>query len=430
MEKPGMKTLTLHPGRERRILRGHRWVFSNEIADPIHDFEPGSWVEVLTAKGLSLGAGYVNPASLIAVRLVCPPGKKPDEKFFRQTLLEAANLRQSLYPGAESYRVVFGESDRLPGLVVDRYGDVLVYQAGTVGMAGMEELMRQLLLDLFRPAALVFRNDSPSRALEGLAPEKGVACGSLTGDVPICIDGIRYLVDVLGGQKTGMYLDQRDNRNAAKHWMKGKRVLDLFCYNGAWSLSAVAGGAAEAIGVDQSRRCRSGPPQRGAEWIRRPLIFYCRRCFRLPQTDCAGVFRRNRPGPAGIRQDQVGRHGSREGLHRYKPPGASCPQTRRNPDHLFLLLPHERRAFPGSPDLRRTGERKKASLAPGQRPVPRPSGPLGHARDQIFEMFRSASGLTGERRTEDGGQKTEDRRRRTEDAKPETNLRSKKYFLA
>jgi 23S rRNA (cytosine1962-C5)-methyltransferase len=247
-----MNTLTLHPGRERRILQGHRWVFSNEIADPIHDFEPGSWVDVLTAKGLSLGTGYINPASLIAVRLVCPPGKKPDENFFRQALLDAASFRQSIYPGAESYRMVFGESDRLPGLVVDRYGDVLVYQAGTVGMTGVEELMRQLLIELFRPAALVFRNDSPSRALEGLAPEKGVAYGSVSGDIPVRIDGIRYLVDVLDGQKTGMFLDQRDNRNAARQWIKGKRVLDLFCYNGAWGLSAIAGGADEVTGVDQS----------------------------------------------------------------------------------------------------------------------------------------------------------------------------------
>jgi len=131
-----MKTLTLHLGRERRILRGHRWVFSNEIADPVHDFEPGSWVEVLTAKGLSLGAGYVNPASLIAVRLVCPPGKKPDEKFFRQTLLEAANLRQSLYPGAESYRVVFGEPDRLPGLFVDGTATFSSTRPGLLGWPG------------------------------------------------------------------------------------------------------------------------------------------------------------------------------------------------------------------------------------------------------------------------------------------------------
>ena len=247
-----MQTLTLHPGSERRILKGHRWVFSNEIAGPIHDFEPGNWVEVLTSKGVSLGVGYINPASLIAVRLVCPPGKKPDGGFFRQALLDAATFREFLYPGAESFRLVFGESDSLPGLVVDRYGDVFVYQAGTVGMAGMEELMRELLVDLFKPAAVVFRNDSPSRSFEGLSLEKGVACGSVDGDIAIRIDGIDYLIDVLGGQKTGMYLDQRDNRDAAKHWMKCKRVLDLFCYNGAWTLSALAGGAAEATGVDQS----------------------------------------------------------------------------------------------------------------------------------------------------------------------------------
>jgi len=228
-----MKTLTLHLGRERRILQGHRWVFSNEIADPIHDLEPGSWVEVLTAKGLSLGTGYINPASLIAVRLACPAGKKPDEKFFRQAMLDAASFRQSLYPGAESCRLVFGESDQFPGLVVDRYGDVLVYQAGTVGMAAMEESVRQLLIELFQPSALVFRNDSLSRTLEGLPLEKGVAYGSVSGDILVRIDGIRYMVDVLNGQKTGMYLDQRDNRNAARQWMEGKRVLDLFCYNGA-----------------------------------------------------------------------------------------------------------------------------------------------------------------------------------------------------
>ena len=252
MLRRAMKTVKLHPGRERRILRGHRWIFSNEIAGPVNDFDPGSWVEALTAKGVSLGVGYINPSSLIAVRLVCPPGKKPDEKFFRQALLDAASFRRFLYPGQETFRLVFGESDGLPGLVVDRYGEVLVYQAATVGMTGMEDLVRDLLVDLFKPAALVFRNDSASRAFEGLALEKGVARGSLAGEISVSIDGIAYLVDVLGGQKTGMYLDQRDNRKAAARWMKGKRVLDLFCYNGAWSLSAIAAGASEAIGVDQS----------------------------------------------------------------------------------------------------------------------------------------------------------------------------------
>jgi len=247
-----MVTVRLNPGAERRALRGHRWIFSNEIADPIRDFEPGSWVEVLTSKGQSLGVGYINPASLIAVRLVCPPGKQPDESFFRHKLMEASGFREFLYPGAKSLRLVFGESDGLPGLVVDRYGDVLVYQAGTAGMARMEPLVGGLLLELFRPSALVFRNDSPSRALEGLPMEKGIAVGSIEGHIPVHIDGIGYLVDVMGGQKTGMYLDQRDNRAASRRWMRGKRVLDLFCYNGAWSFSAVVGGAAETIGVDQS----------------------------------------------------------------------------------------------------------------------------------------------------------------------------------
>ena len=247
-----MRTLTLHPGRERRILKGHRWVFGNEIAAPLHDFEPGSWVEVVSARGAPLGIGYINPSSLIAVRILCPPGKKPDEEFFRRALLDAASFRQFLYPDDSACRLVFGESDALPGLVVDRYEDVLVYQATTLGMAGMEQLIRELLLDLFRPSALVFRNDSPSRVLEGLELEKGVAWGTLPGEIQVRIDGLRCLVDVLGGQKTGMFLDQRDNRNESRRWMKGRKVLDLFCYNGAWSLSALAGGAAETTGVDQS----------------------------------------------------------------------------------------------------------------------------------------------------------------------------------
>ena len=247
-----MKPLYLHSGRERRILQGHRWVFSNEIANPLSDFEQGSWVEVFSAKGVLLGSGYINPASLIAVRIVCPPGRKPDEAFFREKLMKAAAFRESAYPGQDCYRLVYGESDSLPGLVVDRYGDVLVYQIGTLGMARMEPLIQELLIDLFKPSALIFRNDSPSRLFEGLEQDRGIAHGGAPGKIPVQIDGIRYLVDVIGGQKTGMYLDQRDNRRALRRWTEGRRVLDLFCYNGAWSLSAAAGGAVESIGVDQS----------------------------------------------------------------------------------------------------------------------------------------------------------------------------------
>ncbi len=247
-----MISVHLHPGRERRILQGHRWVFSNEIAAPLTQFEPGSWVEVFTSKGVSIGSGYINPASLISVRLVCQPGRKPDEAFFREAITGAAGYRESIYPGSRCHRLIFGESDSLPGLVVDRYEDVLVYQLGTLGMSKLDPFIPDLLADIFNPSALVYRNESASRTLEGLPMESGIARGTLPDPLIVDIDGIRYKVDVLRGQKTGMYLDQRDNRREISHLARGKKVLDLFCYNGAWSLSAAAGGALETVGVDAS----------------------------------------------------------------------------------------------------------------------------------------------------------------------------------
>jgi len=251
-ERKYMVPIHLHPGRERRILQGHRWVFSNEITDPLAQFEPGSWVEVFTSKGVSLGSGYINPASLISVRLVCPPGRKPDESFFREAITGAARYRELVYAGSRCCRLIYGESDGLPGLVVDRYGDVLVYQVGTVGMSKLIPLISGLLADVFNPSALVYRNESPSRTLEGLPLESGIERGGLPNPLIVEIDTIKYKVDVLRGQKTGMYLDQRDNRREISCLAEGKKVLDLFCYNGTWSLSAAAAGALETVGVDAS----------------------------------------------------------------------------------------------------------------------------------------------------------------------------------
>ena len=134
-----MKPLYLHPGKEKRVLRGHRWIFSNEIASPLNDFEPGSWVEVYSSKKTLLGSGYINPKSLIAVRMVCPPGNEPTRDYFQGLLAKAdTHRRETLYPGADCYRAVFGESDGIPGLIVDRYGDVVCYQITTLGMARVE----------------------------------------------------------------------------------------------------------------------------------------------------------------------------------------------------------------------------------------------------------------------------------------------------
>jgi 23S rRNA (cytosine1962-C5)-methyltransferase len=248
-----LKRVDLLPGREKRLLLGHRWVFSNEISGNASAFEPGSWVTIHSSRGVCLGSGYINPYSLIAVRLVCAPHEKPTPDFFRDLLEKAAMRRRTMfYPDSSCARMVYGEADGLPGLVVDCYGDVVVYQITTLGMALMEDLVKDLLLNIFRPKALVFRHDSPIRLLEGLPLGKGIAYGDLPDPCWIEVDGLEFVIDPLNGQKTGFYLDQRDNRRALRRWSRGKKVLDLFCYNGAWSLSAAAAGAREVVGVDQS----------------------------------------------------------------------------------------------------------------------------------------------------------------------------------
>jgi 23S rRNA (cytosine1962-C5)-methyltransferase len=247
-----MERLSLHPGKAKRLLQGHRWIFSNEIASPLSEFEPGSWVDVYSSDGVALGSGYVNPRSLIAVRIVCPPAQEPTREFITDAIRKADVRRERIYSGSSCYRMVYAESDGLPGLVVDRYGDVLVYQISTLGMARLEPMIREILLEELKPRALVFRNDLGVRTLEGLPLEKGIARGEVPEDFSVNLDGLILRVDPLEGQKTGLYLDQRDNRSSLARWAKGKRVLDLFCYNGAWGMAAASFGAVRVTGVDQS----------------------------------------------------------------------------------------------------------------------------------------------------------------------------------
>ncbi len=243
----------LHPGSERRVLGGHRWVFSNEIASPLGDYEPGGWVEVFSSRKVSLGIGYLNPASLIAIRLCCRPGEKPTDAFFLDRIRRAASLRSEiLYPGSQCHRVVFSESDGLPGLILDRYGDHYVYQINTLGMSLLEADLQEWIDTIFHPRSLLFRHDTTARSFEGLDSVKGLARGEAIEEVEVEINAIHYRADLLNGQKTGLFLDQRDNRQRLDGWVRGKRILDLFCYNGAWSLTAAALGASEVIGVDQS----------------------------------------------------------------------------------------------------------------------------------------------------------------------------------
>lgn len=253
-ERP-VPRVRLKPRESRRIKRGHRWIFSNEIADPVKDLPPGSLVDIVDERGAPLGRGYVNPQSLITIRVLAPPGREIDAAFFRGRIAAARSYRERICGFRTAGREVFGEADGLPGLVVDRYGPFLVVQSLAAGIEVRLPVILDLLDEIYSPRAIVLRNDSPARGLEGLAAEVRVARGRLDsedGIVETEVDGLAVEVDLLGGQKTGWFLDQAENRLRLAEYAKGRRVLDAFCYAGAWGLAALKAGAAEVLAVDSS----------------------------------------------------------------------------------------------------------------------------------------------------------------------------------
>ena len=248
-----MKTIKLKQKEDRRILRGHPWVFSNELERSTNVFEPGEIVDVLDFSGRFVGRGYVNPRTLIAVRILTRKQEPIDREFLRAKIAAAHALRTNLGFG-ESYRAVFSEGDGLPGLIVDKYAGTLVVQSSTAGIDGLTDDIIAVLKEEYAPQAIVLRNDTSSREIEGIVQEKRVVFGSVTGPETIEESGISYRVDVLEGQKTGFFFDQRENRLALKDYVNGRRTLDCFCYVGAWSLAAAKAGASEVIGLDSSEK--------------------------------------------------------------------------------------------------------------------------------------------------------------------------------
>jgi 23S rRNA (cytosine1962-C5)-methyltransferase len=246
--------LHIHKGHERRLLMGHPWVFSNEIASDLGTYEPGSLVDVYTHGGTLVGRGYINPRSLITVRILSQRREVIDSDFFHSRLAAALQRRERLFPGVQSYRWVYSEGDLLPGLIVDRYQDHLVLQTLTLGMELRTEAICEALERLVQPQAIVARNDVGIRTLEGLPHEKKVLRGSLQTPVEVWEGDICFRVDPWEGQKTGFYLDQRENRGTLQPLLGGERVLDAFCYTGAWALHAARAGAREVVGVDESAK--------------------------------------------------------------------------------------------------------------------------------------------------------------------------------
>jgi 23S rRNA (cytosine1962-C5)-methyltransferase len=243
--------VVLRKKEERRILAGHPWAYSNEIQEVRGTPGAGDVVELLSAGGLSLGVGFYHPHSLIAYRHLSSEIQEIDRAFFDRRLAEALSLRATLFGDANAYRLVHGESDYLPGLVVDRFGDVLSVQSFSAGMDRRLPEICDALQELLSPAAIVERNESALRTLEELPMRKGMLRGT-RHDAEFTENGIRYAVDALEGQKTGYYLDQRMNRARVRTFSQGRTVLDCFCNDGGFSLNAAAGDAAETLGIDSS----------------------------------------------------------------------------------------------------------------------------------------------------------------------------------
>ncbi|OGR89398.1 MAG: hypothetical protein A3J74_08165 [Elusimicrobia bacterium RIFCSPHIGHO2_02_FULL_57_9] len=247
-----MAQVRLKPRQEHRVLGGHLWIFSNEIARVEGSPEPGALARVLTASGRLLGTAFYNPKSLIACRMISFEDIVPDAGFFKLKLAQALAYRRRLFPGASSYRLCFGESDGLGGLVLDRYDSLLVMQIFSAGMERRIGLIQEALQELLSPRGIYLKNDHRSRGLEGLKAESRVLSGSVAESVRISENGLDFAVPIGGGQKTGFYFDQSENRVFLRPYFPGRVVLDLYCYNGAFALNAVKFGAKAALGVDSS----------------------------------------------------------------------------------------------------------------------------------------------------------------------------------
>ena len=246
--------LRLKPNEERRLRAGHLWVYSNEIdteRTPLKTVPAGALCRIVDSRGNPLGTGYVNPHALLCARVLTGQGDASiDTDWFARRLRAAAGMRERLY-SQPFYRLVHGEADGLPGLVVDRYGDIFVVQIGTAGMENLRTQIVDALQAEFKPRGIVLRNDSSAREAENL-PLYVEDIGAVPQTVTIAEAGVRFDIAMHGGQKTGWFYDQRDNRDRLGRYVRDARVLDVFSYVGGWALRAHGFGAKEVSCIDSS----------------------------------------------------------------------------------------------------------------------------------------------------------------------------------
>jgi 23S rRNA (cytosine1962-C5)-methyltransferase len=247
-------SVVLKPKEEGRLEGGHLWAFSNEVAEAPANIPAGALADLFKSSKGFLGRGFYHPHSLIAFRILTDQkDQEIDQTFFEKRFTAALEWREELYPEHHAYRLAFGESDELPGLIVDRYGDFLVVQALSAGMERLKDVIIPALEDVVLAKGILWRADATLRELEGLPIEASqVVLGKIPPRADIHTENGNFAVDLFGGQKTGFYFDQRDNRQALAAYCKGARVLDAFCYSSGFGIAAAKAGAREVVFVDSS----------------------------------------------------------------------------------------------------------------------------------------------------------------------------------
>lgn len=251
MESP-LPTVLVRPGEADRIIGGHPWIYSGSVLRLTQPAEEGALVQVKDHRQRFLGVGFYNSKSKINVRVLAPERVTVDEAFFEERIRAALAIRQKHLSGASSFRVVNAESDFLSGLIVDKYEDVLVLQTSALGMDQRKAMISAVLQKIFSPRCILERNDTAFRKFEGLDDANGILFGSLDGPVRVKLNGLTFEADLLGGHKTGLYLDQQVNYQRVAELAKGAQVLDCFSFLGGFGLHAARAGAARVHMLDQS----------------------------------------------------------------------------------------------------------------------------------------------------------------------------------
>jgi 23S rRNA (cytosine1962-C5)-methyltransferase len=250
--EPSLPTVIVRPGEADRLVAGHPWLYHGaglRLTQPAAD---GQLVQVKDHRQRFLGVGFYNSKSKINVRVLAPERVEISAAFFEQRIREAQAVRKKYLPEATSFRVVNAESDFLSGLIVDKYEDVLVLQITSLGMEQRKDMIVAALQKIFSPRAILERSDVASRKFEGLEPANGIICGDFSGTVSVNLNGLKFETDILGGHKTGMYLDQQTSYQAVAKFAKGAQVLDCFSFLGGFGLHAARAGATHVHLLDQS----------------------------------------------------------------------------------------------------------------------------------------------------------------------------------